>query len=86
MSFKTKTFPTIAVDSRSSSGDGAPDAEDLEVANLQLSESASSDQHPDRVKFDLSVVEDAERLNVLVSLKVIDVLVHSNRYSFIYQG
>ena len=53
-------------DSRSLSGEGPVDAEDLEVAELRLAESGAPGQS-DNVKFDLTVVEDAERLNVLVS-------------------
>ena len=44
------------------------DGMSLIMANLRLSESATSEQQPDRVKFDLSVVEDAEKLIGLKTL------------------
>ena len=49
---------------RALSAEMATDAEDLEVAKLKLDETADQ---VERVKFDLSLVEDAERLNMLVS-------------------
>ena len=53
---------------RSLAAEVATDADDLEVARLKLAETADQ---VEQVKFDLSVVEDAERLDVLVSLPFI---------------
>ena len=63
---KTITITFTEGELRALSAEVATDAEDLEVAKLKLEETAD---HVERVKFDLSVVEDAERLNLLVGFE-----------------